>query len=134
MNVIKTKRYQNFFLIILVQEKILELIKNILKIIKKENKTNKKENYIINKKGKCIIDKKKIKNRIESLIEEYKYFEIIIKYYGFNSNVEKLKERYDNDYGYVFHMLNEEIIKGIDDSLILKEEENKLIYGTPFFT
>ena len=120
MNVIKTKRYQNFFLIILVQEKILELIKNILKIIKKENKTNKKENYIINKKGKCIIDKKKIKNRIESLIEEYKYFEIIIKYYGFNSNVEKLKERYDNDYGYVFHMLNEEIIKGIDDSLIFK--------------
>ena len=29
-------------------------------------------------------------------------------------------------------MTHEEITKGIDDSL--KEKENKLIYGTPFFT
>ena len=71
-----------------------------------------------------------MKNRIESLKEEYKYFEMIGYYYDFNSNIEKLRERYDYDYGYVFHMLNEKIGKSIDDSL--KEEETELIYGTPF--
>ena len=57
---------------------------------------------------------------------------MIAKYYNFNSNVEKLKKRYNNDNGYVLYMTHEEITKGIDDSL--KEEENELIYGTPFFT
>ena len=68
----------------------------------------------------------KIKNKIEKVIGEYKYFKMITLYDEFIYEVECIKNWYECGN----YQSDEDLIVGID--LYLKEEENKLRYGAPF--